>query len=172
MPRAVVRGCWPVVLLLIVGCTAAPSQKGPAAGDEGQLKEAFAAYQQALKQWIKDKDADKIWDLLSAEARGDADRAAKRLRDDYARADAAEKPKLAKALDLSGDEVANLTGKGFVKTPRFIGMTGIELPGSTYESATIQGNKATVKYKEADGDIEKLSFVWEDGSWKASPTVE
>jgi hypothetical protein len=167
MPRRAARVCWPVVLLLIVGCGSPPSQQGTAAGEEGQLKEAFAAYQRALK----DKDADKLWDLLSTEARGDADRSAKRLRDDYAKGDA--KAKLAKGVGVSADQVANLTGKDYLKTPRFAGThPQDEIPTSKFESASIQGDKATVNYVEDDGDKQKLPFVREGGRWKVSAAVE
>jgi hypothetical protein len=167
MPRRAARVCWPTVVLLIAGCSSPSSQPGTAAGAEGQLKEAFAAYQQALK----DKDADKLWDMLSAEGRADADRAAKRLRDDYAKADDATKAKLAKDLGLSGDQLANLTGKDYLKTPRFLGKQH-EVPGSKFEGAGVQGDKATVNYVEEDGDKQKLPFVREGGRWKVSPAVE
>ena len=167
MPRRAARVCWPAVVLLVAGCGSPTSQQGSAAGEEGRLKEAFAAYQQALK----DKDADKLWDMLSADGRADADRAAKRLRDDYARADDAAKAKLAKDLGLSGDQLANLTGKDYLKTPRFLGKQH-EVPGSKFDGAAVQWDKATVNYVEEDGDKEKLPFVREGGRWKVSPAVE
>jgi len=167
MPRRAARVCWPAVALLIVGCGSPPSQKGTAAGEEAQLREAFAAYQQALK----DKNGDKLWDLLSAEAQADADRAAKKVRDDYARADDAAKAKLAKDLGLGGDQLANLTGRDYLKTPRFLGKQH-EVPGSKFEGASVQGDKATVNYVEEDGDKEKLPFVREGGRWKVAAAVE
>jgi hypothetical protein len=163
------RGRWPVLLLLAAaGCGPSPSQKGTAAGEEAQVKEAFAAYQQA----IESKDADKLWELLDPDARAAADRAAKRLKDDYAKADADAKAKQAKDLGLSGDELANLTGKLYLKTPRFLGKPQNEVPTSKYDSATIQGDKATVKYKEADGDDMTLTFVRAGGHWKVSPAIK
>lgn len=168
MLRRAARGCWPVLLLLAAGCGPGSSQKDSAI-EEAKLKETFAAYQQA----IKDKDAGKLWDLLDADARAAADRAAKPLRDDYAKADADGKAKQAKNLGLTGDELANLTGKVYLKTPRFVGKSPHdEVPGSEFKGATIQGDKATVKYIEDDGDKKELLFTREGGRWKVSPVIE
>jgi hypothetical protein len=167
MVRRAARGCWPLLLVLAAGCGTPASQKGTAGGEEAPLREAFAAYQQAIKV----KDAEKLWDLFDQDARAAADRAAKRFRDDYARADADGKAKMAKDLGLGGDKLANLSGKDYLGTPRFLGKQH-EVPDSKFESAAVQGDRATVAYVEEDGDKEKLTFTREGGRWKVSPAIE
>src|SRR5713101_1250338 len=83
-----VRGAWlsVVVAALAAGCSG--DNKGGSGAASGEpVREAFEAFQKALK----DKDADKIWDLLDADSQADVDRRAKRIREEYAKASAAGK---------------------------------------------------------------------------------
>jgi hypothetical protein len=80
-------------------------------------------------------------------------------------AGAEEKAKQEAALGLPGAELTGLTGKGFLKTKRFQRKYH-ELPDSTIEKVTVQGNNATAYYLEPDGDKEKLLLVRQEGQWK------
>jgi hypothetical protein len=151
-------------MALVIGCTK-PSG-GSAAGEEGQVRETVAAVQAALTS----RDADKLWGLLDSESRADAEQAAKAVQAAYAKADANDKPEHEKALGLTGTELAELTGKGFLKTKRFHGKYE-ELSESKIDKVTVTGDKATVAYTEPDGDKEKLSLVREEGQWKVSLAI-
>jgi len=131
--------------------------------DEQAVKEAFEAFQAAIKA----KDAEKLWGLLDSDSRDDAARAAKAIKAAYAKASAERKAEMEKKLGLSGDELAKLTGTGFLKTKRFHGKY-YEVPDSKIEKVTVQGNTAKVYYVEEDGDKETMKLVRQDGKWKLS----
>ena len=135
----------------------------PTNGDEQAIKEAFEAFQAAIKA----KDADKLWSLLDTDSRDDAERAAKAVKAAYAKASAEQKADMEKRLGLPGDELAKLTGAGFLKTKRFLGKYD-EVPGSKIEKITIQGQSAKVNYVEEDGDKETMKLVHHDGKWLLS----
>jgi hypothetical protein len=166
MPRHAVRGCWLLLLALATGCTSG-SSTGPAK-EESALKGMFGTFQTALEKG----DADSIWAFLDADTQAAADRAAKRLRSDAEKLAPDERDKKAKELGLSGDELTDLTGKGYLKTLRFREKVH-EIPGSKVLGATIQGDKGIVKYKEEDGDEETLHFTKDAyGVWKVSLAIE
>jgi hypothetical protein len=150
-----------VALLLLAGCAGGGKPEGGPNKDEAPVREAFTALQEAIKA----KDADKIWALLDEDSQADAERAARDVRDSYAKADAAERAKQEKALGLSGEKLAALDGKGFLKTSRFHGKYD-EIPDSKIEKITIGGDNAAVNYLEPDGDKEKLVLVRQAGKWK------
>src|SRR5437899_2411482 len=66
--------------------------------EEGRVREAFTALQDALKT----RAADKLWKLLDSDSQADAERAAKAVQAAYANADGKEKSAQEKALGLSG----------------------------------------------------------------------
>jgi hypothetical protein len=146
------------LLGLVAGCGS--SSAGHQDKKETAVRETFAKLQAALKA----KDANKIWDLLDADSRADADRAAKAMRDTYQKAGATEKAQQEKALGLPGAELSELTGKGFLKTKRFLGKYD-EIPESRVEKVVVKEDNATVHYVEDDGDKEKLTFTRHDGRW-------
>jgi hypothetical protein len=137
------------------------------ASDADDAKAAFIAFQKALES----KDPERIWSLLDAKTQADADKAAAALKTNYGKAKAAEKAALEKAFGLSADEIKDVTGKVYLKSKRFVGKYH-EIPGSEFKKATVDGDKATIDYTEADGDKEKLSLVKQDGKWKVSIRVE
>lgn len=160
-----VRSAWfcSFLAVLAVGCSG-PSSKdrsGTAAADEAAVRETFTAFQKALK----DKNADKLWDLLDADSRADADRRAGAIQAEYARASAAEKTALEKKLGLPGAALARLAGKDFLKTNRFLGKVD-EVPDSKLDKVTVQGDKATVAYTEPDNEKETIKLVRAGGTWK------
>jgi hypothetical protein len=150
-----------LVLGLTVGCSAPPSASQPKGDD--QVQEAFAAFQAAMKA----RDADKLWALLDSESQADAERAAQGIKTAYEKASAEDKAQQEKALGLSGAELASLSGRGFLKSKRFLGKYD-EIVESKLDKVTVQGDSATAAYTEADGDKEKLTLVRQDGRWKVS----
>jgi hypothetical protein len=128
-----------------------------------QVREAFAAFQKALKA----TDAEKIWSLLDDDSQADAEREAASIRTAYTKADGEAKKKQEKELGVSGAELADLKGVGFLKTRRFLGKYD-EVPESKVEKVDLQGDMAVVHYVEPDGDKEKFNLVRQGGKWKLS----
>ena len=149
---------------LLVGVAVAPSCR---AADEDDVQAAFVEFQAALKSG----DPEKIWPLLVKETQDNADKAASLLKRNYEKAKPAEKKVLEKAFGLSDVELKDVTGKVYLKSKRFLGKYH-EIPGSKFDKATVEGDKATVNYTEDDGDKEKLALVKQDDKWKVSIRVE
>jgi hypothetical protein len=137
------------------------------AADEDDAKEAFTAFQAAIKA----ADHEKLWSLVDTATQADADKYAKTVQASYAKAGDDEKAKLEKAFGLSADEMSKITGKLFLKSKPFLGKYH-EVPGSKIDKVTVEGDKATVNYTEEDGDKEKLQLVKQDGKWKLSVRVK
>lgn len=128
------------------------------------MRAAVAEFQAALKA----RDEEKLWSLLDSDSQADAERAAKSLRDAYAKASAEQKAEQERALGLTGAELAALAGKGFLKSSRFLGKYE-ELRDSTVDAVTFNDrDTATVAYTEPDGDKETLKLVRREGRWKLS----
>jgi hypothetical protein len=134
------------------------------AADEDDVRTAFKDFQQAIKAG----DPEKVWALLDKSSQQEAEKAAKTLRDGYDKADAKKKAEIEKAMGLSADEMAKLTGKLYTKSKRFLGKWH-EVPGSKIKEVTIAGDKATILYIEEDGDKVQMAAVRQDGKWKLSP---
>jgi hypothetical protein len=125
-------------LLLLQGAGCTPTPPAAEGKDEKPVREAFTAFQEALKA----HDGDKLWNLIDAESQAGAERSGKAL---------------------------NLSGKDFLKSDQFCGQKPLnEVPDGKFKKVSIQGDKATVNYVEADGDEEKLKLVREGGQWKVS----
>jgi hypothetical protein len=152
------------LIVLLTGCTpATPHASAPDGADEKAVRDIVVAFQLALQA----RDAEKLWSLLDSESKADAERAAKAIRDRYGKANPEERAEQEKALGLPATELAALTGTGFLKTKRFHGKYH-EVPDSTIDKVTPQGDTATVNYTEADGDHEHLTLVRQEGRWKLS----
>ena len=152
------------VLAVSVMCLVPLAAIAPcSAAEEDQVKEAFTSFQTAVKA----KDADKLWDLLDSASRDAAGKAAKTYNDAYAKAKDDKKKELEKNLGLTAAELTGLTPKTFLKSNKYYGKYH-EVQGSTIEKIAVAGDKATVFYKEEDGDKEKLGFVKQDGKWKVA----
>ena len=154
-----------LLVAFALGCFSR-SINNPAADEERAVREKFAELQSA----IKSRDTDKLWALLDARSRADAERAAKDIQTAHAKASAEGKIKQEEALGLSGNELAGLTGVGFLKTKGFQGRYH-ELPDSKIEKVVVQGDSATIHYLEPDGDREKAILVRQDGQWKVWLTM-
>ena len=158
---------WTSLLCMAValGCSSKPSNP-PAADEESAVREKFAELQSAIER----RDAEKLWALLDARSRADAERVAKDIQTAYNRAGTEEKTKQEEALGLNGTELAELNGKGFLKTKRFQKKFH-EVPEGKIDKLVIQGESATVYYLEPDGDKEKAILVRQDGQWKVWLTM-
>jgi hypothetical protein len=163
MPRTASQLGRVVVLCFAVSAGCQKSVEQSSTQDQQAVREAVTAFQEALKT----RDSEKLWSLLDDDSRSDAERAAKNLREAYAKASAKEKAQQEEALGVSSAELAALTGKGFLKTKRFHGEWE-ELPGSKIDTVTVEGNAATVGYTEDDGDKKKLTLVRQEGKWRLS----
>jgi hypothetical protein len=161
-----VLGCAVLLLAVAAGCDkppasgSAPASTSPNA--EGEVRAAFAE----LQAVIRTRDADKLWSLLSARSRTEAEQSAKETHAAYEKADAAEKAKQVETLGLSGEKMARLTGPGFLETNR-VRKKCDELADGKVTKVTAGADSATVYFDEPDGDHEKIVFVREDGRWKA-----
>jgi hypothetical protein len=134
--------------------------------DEDAIREAFTSFQKAVKA----ADPEKMWPLLDTATQKAAERNAKTLRENYAKAGDKEKADLEKSLGLTAEELGKLTGKLYLKSKRFLSQND-EVPGSKISKVEVKGDKATVYYVEADGDKEKMALVRQDGKWKLSIKV-
>ncbi len=158
---------WPVGFLLaalVAGCTTKPmDQPAPLAdADEAAVRERFAELQSAIKK----QDAEKIWEMLDAKSKADAERVVKEIISAYEKADPKEKTELEDALGLKADGMAALTAPGYLKTKRFQKKYD-ELPDSKIEKVVVRTDGATLHYLEPDGDKEKLIFLRQGNSYQA-----
>jgi hypothetical protein len=126
------------------------------------VRAAFAELQAALTSG----DADKLWGLLSEKSRADAERVAKDVRAAYEQSGRDARAKQAEQLGLSGEKVAKLTGRDFLRTRRFRDKYDEAATGKVTKVAVL-GNSATVHWDDPEGDREKTVFVREDDRWKA-----
>jgi hypothetical protein len=149
----------------LIGCTPTPSEPPKKSGGDAKQDAEVAQAFKALQAAIKAKDADKIWDLLAKESQADADREAKVVKDAFGKTSDKEKAEYEKRLELTGKELADITGKLYVKSRRFYGKHH-EIPDSKVEKITVTGDSGTVKYIEEDGDKITQEVVREQGKWK------
>ena len=127
--------------LLVVGSGCTPTPPPAEGKEEKPVREASAAFQDALKA----HDGDKLWDLIDADSRAGAERAAK---------------------------AKNLSAKDFLKSDHFCGQKALdEVQEGKIEKVSVQGEKATVTFVAPDGDHEKLKLVREGSQWKVSAPV-
>jgi hypothetical protein len=152
--------------VLVAGCSGSSvPPTGPRSEDVARVEDAFRALQAA----IKERDGNKIWTLLDQESRVAAEDRARSLRENFAKI--REEPagaEMARSLELTPEELAKLTGPGFLKSKLFFEKYS-ELPTSTIAKPTaIEGDQATVFYQEADGDNESIRFIRHEGQWRVS----
>jgi hypothetical protein len=159
--KGVVPALFGVLLGLLAGCS--PAKEAVVPSDDAPVREAFAAFQAALKA----EDADKLWALLDSDSQADAERAAKAIQAEYHKAGPEARAEQEKSLGLVAKELDSLDGKGFLKSLRFKGKYD-EVPDGKIEKVTVQGERATVAYVEPDGDHEKLTLVRQDSQWRVS----
>jgi hypothetical protein len=164
---------WAGLLLLAVvgGCsnpraTSPKATEAPPAGQEAAVRERFAELQAALKSG----DADKLWLLLADRSRTDAERVATSIQRAYAEAGPEAKTEQEKVLGLKGAELAGLTGKGVLRNRRFQKRYH-EVVESKVEQVEVQGDSATLYFRDPEGETEKVIFLRQQGQWKAWLTI-
>jgi hypothetical protein len=157
------KWCPVVVLAVIAGALLAQDIRSAQGKAEDEVKQAFVALQGAIKA----KDAAKIWDLLDTDTRLDAEKAAKKVKGVYKKANDKEKADHEKNLGITPDEFAKLDGQLLLKTKRFLGKYD-EIPDSKITGITVKGDSATLNYLEPDGDKEKLDYTRQAGKWKVA----
>ena len=149
---------WFVFAIGVTGCTPTGPENN---STDAQITQAFKALQTAIKA----KDADKIWELLAKESQGEADREAKFVKDAFAKANDKEKVEYEKKLELTAKELADITGKLYIKSKGFYGKYH-EIPDSKVKKITVKGDSGTVRYIEEDNDEVNQEVVREQGKWK------
>jgi hypothetical protein len=158
-----------LLVLLIAGCSAGVKRSDEDAGakrtEEDRVRQTFTAFQDALKA----RDADKVWTLLDTDSQAGARRACEAVQAAYAQAGAERRKELEESTGLSGDELTGPPfGVLFLKTKLFYEKYD-EVPGSRIlDVPPVNGETATVRYREADGDDEELSLTRQQGEWKVS----
>jgi hypothetical protein len=147
---------------LLAGCNRGAPLPGDVLGDVGK---AFAAVQAAVAA----DDADALWDLLSPDGQDELQRQAERFRTDFAKATEEERQRQVAATGLDREHLAKLDGKGLLRSRTFKEKNTAELPQAKLTEVNVTNNdRATVTYKEADGDVKKMPFKKHDGRWKAA----
>jgi hypothetical protein len=150
-----------VVLALAVGGRNISAAGG---AEETEVRERFKQLQNAILA----KDPPRIWSMISSKTQDAASKVAKGIQQKYAKADAAGKDKLEKAVGLSKDSLAKMAGPDYFKTLYAIEKYGeLADPKTKIEKVVVKGDKATVHYIEPDNDKVTLVFVRQDKEWKA-----
>ena len=154
----------------LIGCNRGTPTKDKPGDDpkkaEEQVKEAFRALQTA----IKEKDADKIWNLLDKDSQSDAEREAKAAKEVYGKLGDKDKTDYEKRLNLTDKELADLTGKLYVKSEVFY-KKHHEIPDSKLEKVSVSGDAASLNFIEPDDDNVKISLTRDKGQWKFSMKI-
>jgi hypothetical protein len=157
-----------LALALAAGCARqeakdAKEGKAPPEDAEAQVKARFGELQAAAKAG----DVERLWALLAGKSQTDAERVAKEVRSAYAAAGAEGKKRQEESLGLSAKELAELTGKGYLRTKRFRRKAN-EIAGGEYKKVTVEKESATVSFFDPeDNETERVVFVREAGEWKA-----
>lgn len=146
-------------LLGAAGCGKAP--EAAPADEEPAVRARFEELQKALKE----HDPEQLNLLLSIESQANAQGVAHALRSSFARADEKALERYRKELDISREDMARLNGPMFFKTRPFLEKYK-EARDGKYERASIQGDNATLYYRDEEGEREKLLLVRENGEWK------
>jgi hypothetical protein len=151
-----------LLLVLLAGCPSTPSESAKKNADpEAAIRQVFADFQGGLKA----HDGAKLWDVLAEDSRQDADRKAKEIKSDFAKADEQQQAELAKKFALTAGDLRNIDGKGYLKTQQFFGLYH-EVPDSNLKSVSVSGEKASLKFIEEDGDEVTMKLQQEQGHWK------
>ena len=143
----------------LIGCQPGDDPKKA----EEQVKEAFKALQTA----IKEKDADKIWNLLDKDSQSDAEREAGAAKEAYGKLADKDKADYEKRLKLTDKELAHMTGKLYVKSEVFY-KKHHEIPDSKIDKVSVTGETGILYSIEEDGDKVNFPVVRDKGQWKFS----
>lgn len=127
---------------------------------EDDIRTAWGQLQKA----IKGRDPEAIWVLLDTDSQSDANRAAKAVQNAYSKA-GDKKGEFEKKYGLTAKELADMTGKRFLKSNRFHGKY-YEIPDSKVTGVKVKGDTAKLMTVEEDGDKVTFSLQKQKGQWK------
>ena len=160
----------------LVGCAppAPPNQSDPGKKSDpadgatrAEIKAAFDALQVALDE----KDADKIWSLLTQDSRDDAEREAKAVKEAFSKIADKKKPAFAKNIGLSAKEMTEITGKLYLKSNAFHTDKMEELSDCDVDEIAVAGESGVVHYTDEEDAKVKLAVVREQGQWRFAVPV-
>ena len=159
----------------LIGCGSSTPANKPVAtkpvesakDNDEQIKQAFGNLQAAIKA----KDGDKVWGLMAKDARDDAEREAKVMKESFGKLTGDDKAGYEKKVGLSAAELAAITGKAYVKSKTFYSGEVDELPDSKMDKIVMTGDTGILHYIEEKGDKEKLPVVREEGQWRFAVPV-
>ncbi len=165
-----VRWCWAVGLLagaVLVGCTNQEDKSGKKMSKEEEaVKTAFGDLQAGLEA-VDDGNTDKLWAAIDKETQKEAEATAKAVKEAYDKADKMKKEEMNKTwVGKKKVDLATLDTKSYFKTERFHDKFH-KVEDSTVTKVQVDGNKATVHYKEKEGDTKQMKMSLEDKEWKA-----
>lgn len=160
------RSLFCLAATLLTGCNAPAPKPGKGPEGDADVRQAFAALQTA----VKERNGEKIYELLSSDSRQDADRVAKAIKDSYAVADPKKKDELTKKIGLGSDKLQELSGKSFLASDLFIHYDEHnEIPDvKDLDKVDVKANTAKVQYKDPDNPVNmtKIDLVREDNRWR------
>lgn len=149
-----------VAIGLALGC-GSPSAPQKSAKDI-EVEQAF----QKLQKVIEREDAAGIWALLTKDARDDAEREARAMKEGFLAMSDTNKPAYEKKSRLSAEELAKMTGQTYLKSAFFFTGEVEELTESKLDRIVVTGDTATVYYVEDNGEKERLPAAREEGLWR------
>jgi hypothetical protein len=147
------------VLLGTIGCAKTP--EAVPVDQEPAVRARFEELQRALKE----RDTEGLTRLLAMQSQADAQGVARFVRLSFARADDKTREHYRKELGISPDEMMRFNGPMFFKTQPFLKRYKEVIDGKI-ERISIQGDNATLYYRDEEGEQEKLLLVREEGEWK------
>jgi hypothetical protein len=164
--RVVFKSVWIVAVLLVGGCTVSATKPAKGSDDDMQVRQAFTALQVAIKA----RDGAKIYELLDADKRQDADRIARDIKETFIKADDKKKEELAGRVGLTAAKLADLSGRSFLESELFFRYDEHdELPDvKKLDKVEIKGDTAKVEFKDPDKPEKDMALrlVREDGTWR------
>lgn len=149
----------------LIGCGTGPPTPPTDKGSEEARKkteEEITTVVTNLQAAVKAKDADKIWDLLDTQSQKVLEAEALRIKQHYAKLAAEDKSAYETKLGLSRQELAEMTGKLYVKLIPFYDKVFNKIPDSKFEKIEQTAPlTAIVHCTSRDGSAAKLDVFRE-----------
>src|SRR5262249_55344781 len=168
--------CWLLIgsLLLSSGCTTGKRKKDSAAVKE-QVADSFEKLKEAIAD-VQKGHTEKLWDIMSDVNIRDANKKAKAFRAEFAKWDKEEQVEFAQQVGATAEDVRDkLNGYGYIRLmrdklyDRYWMVAAAPIDHIKMEAE----DEASVYYKPDDADQEKqsITFILEDGQWKAKLNI-
>ncbi len=152
-------------LAFLAGCSNAPSKTKDGDADS-EIRKSFTGLQAA----VKERNGEKLWELLDSESRQDSDRVAKAVKETFVKADASKKQELAKKVGLSEEAMKDLTGKKLLESELFYRFDEHdELPDvKGLDKVEVKGSNAKIAFKDPDKQevTMQMTLHREEGHWR------